>query len=331
MSLLKLLSICLISAGAVVMFLSIIKYHSTILIAQSFLKQASNTAMTWYKVHHSLMFFFFIGYVVVLFSIIWDVRIASEIFTSIIFFSGAGFVLIGILLQSRMLTSIQKQHRILLDKNIQLSQIEDANIYTLAYLAEIRDEETGKHIERTAQYVKLIAESLSTLPQYSLHLTSRYIDDITKSAPLHDIGKVGVPDAILKKTGKLSSEEFDAIKLHCEYGANILKKAEKKLNFESYLALAIQLVMYHHERWDGNGYPEGLRGDAIPLSARIMAIADVYDALRSERCYKKGFSHEKSCEIILEERGKHFDPDIVDAFIYSQEIFKHISSTATAY
>lgn len=330
MNLPKLLSIGLISAGAVVMLLSIIKYHSTIRIAQNFLKKASKPSLTWYKVHHSLMFFFLIGYIVVLFSMIWDIRITSDLFTSIIFFSGAGFVLIGILLQARMLKSIKKQHRRLLDKNVQLSQIEDANIYTLAYLAETRDEETGKHIERTAQYVKLIAEFLSTLPQYSSHLTSRYIDDITKSAPLHDIGKVGVPDVILKKTGKLSSEEFDVIKLHCEYGANILKTAEKKLNFESYLTLAIQLVMYHHERWDGNGYPEGLKGDAIPLSAQIMAIADVYDALRSERCYKKGFSHEKSSEIILEERGKHFAPDIVDAFIHSQETFKQISSTSTA-
>lgn len=311
------------------MFASIIKYHATIRLAQSFLRKARDRATLWYKVHHLLMCFFLVGYIVVLLSMVWDVRITSDVFTSLIFFFGAGFVLVGILLQSRMLKSIRKQHKRLLHKNRQLSQIEDANIFTLAYLAEIRDEETGQHIERTSQYVKLIAEALSTSPKYSSHLTPRYIDDLEKSAPLHDIGKVGVPDAILKKTGKLSPEEFDAIKRHCEYGADILKLAEKKINFESYLTLAIQLVMYHHEKWDGSGYPEGLQGDAIPLSAQMMALADVYDALRSERCYKKEFSHEKSYAIILEERGRHFAPDIVDAFVHSEQAFKTISSSSS--
>jgi len=308
------------------MLVSIFKYHSTIRLAQSFLRGGRNRATAWYKVHHLLMVFFLIGYVVVLLSMMWDIRITSDIFTSIIFFFGAGFVLIGILLQSRMLTSIKQQHRSLSEKNRQLSRIEDANIYTLAYLAEIRDEETGLHIERTAQYVNILAQKLSESPKYSSHLTRRYINDVTKSATLHDIGKVGIPDAILKKTGTLTPEEFNTIKLHCEYGANILKIAEGKINFESYLTLAIQLVMYHHEKWDGSGYPEQLKGDEIPLSAQIMALADVYDALRSERCYKKGFSHEKAYHIILEEKEKHFAPDIVEAFIHSEQKFKDISS-----
>lgn len=328
-SLHKVVVITLILAGAGVMLVSIIKYHSTIRLAQTFLATSRYPAALWYRVHHWLMIFFLLGYVVVLFSIVSDIRITSDVFTAIIFFFGAAFVLIGILLQANMLKSIKRQHQKVLNKNLQLSHIEDANIYTLAYLAEIRDSETGKHIERTAQFVKLIAESLSRLPKYSSYLTPRYIDDIVKSAPLHDIGKVGVPDAILKKPGKLDADEFETIKLHCEYGANVLKIAEKKLNFESYLTLAIQLVMYHHERWDGNGYPEGLKGEAIPLSAQIMAIADVYDALRSERCYKEGFTHEKSREIILQEKGKHFSPDIVTAFLQTEETFKQISSAST--
>ena len=175
-------------------------------------------------------------------------------------------------------------------------------------------------------YVRELAIQLSTLPEYEDHLTTKYIGDLVKSAPLHDIGKVGVEDAILNKPGKLTDEEFNAIKRHCEYGANVLSIAESKVNFRSYLTLAIPLVRHHHERWDGNGYPDGLIGDQIPLSAQIMAVADVYDALRSERCYKNGFSHEKSMEIIISDKGKHFAPDVVDAFVKCERRFNEISS-----
>lgn len=307
------------------MLVSIVKYHATIRLAQSF-SEKRRQGTKWYKVHHLLMIFFLVGYLVVLYSIINDIEITNDIFTSLIFFFGASFVLIGILLQVSMLSSIKRNHKKLIQKNVQVTQAEDATIYALAYLSEIRDKETGEHIQRTAQYVRVIVEELSIVPKYKGHLTQRYMNDVVKSAPLHDIGKVGVPDGILNKPGKLTAEEFDEIKKHSNYGAEVLETAEKGLNFQSYLKIAIQLVRHHHERWDGSGYPGGLSGDDIPLSAQIMAIADVYDALRSERCYKKGFSHEKTCDIIEQEAGKQFSPDLVDAFKKSKKTFEHISS-----
>lgn len=322
---LKMLSIMLISMGAIIMLLSIVKYHATIRLVQGFMKKKGGHRATWYKVHHLLMMFFFIGYVVVIASIVEDVPITGDLFTSLIFFFGAAFVLIGILLQISMLKSIKKQQRKLTHKNTQVSQAEDATIFALAYLAEMRDFETGKHIERTSHYVRIVAEELSSMPEYKEHLTRRYIKDIVKAAPLHDIGKVGVADEVLKKPGKLTNEEFEQIKEHPAYGADILERAEKKLNFQSYLRIAIQLVRHHHERWDGKGYPDGLKGDEIPLSAQMMALADVYDALRSERCYKKEFSHQKSCEIIEQEMGKQFSPDIIKAFIQVKPEFENVS------
>jgi HD-GYP domain-containing protein (c-di-GMP phosphodiesterase class II) len=170
-------------------------------------------------------------------------------------------------------------------------------------------------------------EKLSEHPEYSDYLTVKYKRDLVKAAPLHDIGKVGVPDAILKKKGRLTEDEFAIMKKHCEYGARVLKIADEKLGFESFLKLAIQIVLTHHEKWDGSGYPQGLKGEAIPLSGRIMAVADVYDALRSERCYKSSFSHEKACRILQEEKGKHFDPLLIDILFECENDFKIISSS----
>lgn len=272
------------------------------------------------------MCFFLVGYLVVLFSILLDIRIIGVFFTGVIFFFGAVFVFLGILLQSDMLVSIKQRHEKIICQNKQLIQTENVTIFALAYQAEIRDQETGKHLERTSKYVKLIAEELWRTPKYR-SLKHDYISNIVKSAPLHDIGKVGIPDYILKKPGKLTEEEFEIIKKHCEYGANILKTAERKLDFESYLIVAVKLVMSHHERWDGKGYPHALKEDEIPLSARIMALADVYDALRSKRCYKKAFSHEESCVIIRSEKGKQFDPDVTDAFLRIEKIFLQVSET----
>lgn len=272
------------------------------------------------------MVFFLICYILVLFALVKNINIIGELLMSVMFFFGAVFVLIGILLQNKLLNSIELEHHKFIEKNEQLNQLQDANIFTLAYLAEIRDSETGKHIERTAMYVRELAIQLSLFPQYKNHLTTKYISDLVKSAPLHDIGKVGVEDAILKKTGRLTDVEFEAMKRHCEYGANILTIAESKINFRSYLTLAIPLARSHHERWDGDGYPDGLIGDQIPLSAQIMAVADVYDALRSERCYKKSFVHKKSTQIIVDEKGKQFAPDIVDAFLKCERKFNEIST-----
>lgn len=327
MPLYKFISIVFVFLGAVIMAVSIVRYHSTIQMVQSFLDKSAESGTRWYRVHHYLMVFFLISYIVVLISIINDIHIVNEMFTSVIFFVGAGFVLIGILLQSRMLSSIKYRNDELIKNNKRLQQVEDATIYALAFLAETRDEETGKHIERTAEYVGLLAQDLSKMSKYNNHLTDKYIHDIVKAAPLHDIGKVGISDEVLKKTGKLNAEEFEAMKLHCQCGANILTIAESKLDFESYFTLAIPLVMSHHERWDGEGYPLKLKGDNIPLSAQIMAVADVYDALRSERCYKKSFSHEKSKSIINNEREKQFAPDVVDSFLRIEHHFEAISNT----
>lgn len=324
----KAISMLLIGLGAIIMMLSVYKYYSTIRLVQSFLEITKKHSTRWYTIHHLLMVFFLFGYIVVLVALYNNISLISELFTSVIFLFGAAFVLIGILLQSTMLKSIQRQHTKLEEKNQQLREIEDATIYTLAHLAEIRDFETGKHIERTSQYVRVLTENLQYNPNYKDYLTFHYIDDIIKAAPLHDIGKVGVKDSILTKPGKLTDEEYEEMKKHCQLGADILFIAENKIHFHSYFPLARQLVMSHHERWDGTGYPEQLQGDEIPLSAQIMAVADVYDALTSERCYKEAFTHEVACKIIEEERGKQFAPDVVDAFMETQDLFPLIAATA---
>jgi HD-GYP domain-containing protein (c-di-GMP phosphodiesterase class II) len=210
--------------------------------------------------------------------------------------------------------------------NAQLVETQDVTIFALAYQAELRDKQTGKHLERTAIYVRILAEELARLPQYRSYLTATYIQDLVKSAPLHDIGKVGVPDSILLKPGKLDAEEMEEIKKHCVYGAKVLQIAEEKLKFQSFLNLAIQLTLYHHEKWDGSGYPRGMQGEAIPLSGRIMAIADNYDALRTHRVYKPAFPHAQCVAIIEAQSGKHFDPQLVDAFMRRQEDFERISA-----
>lgn len=206
-----------------------------------------------------------------------------------------------------------------------LSRTQEVIIASLAYQAEIRDMETGRHLERTGAYVRLLAETLQRNPLFSVYLTDEYLEDLVKSSPLHDIGKVGIPDAILCKQGKLTPDEFDIMKKHCEHGGAILKMAEDKLAFRSFLTIARQIAMHHHERWDGKGYPDGLAGDQIPLSARIMALADVYDALRSDRCYKKAFTHQQSRQILVENQDSHFDPAVVAAFLAQEERFEQIS------
>ena len=199
------------------------------------------------------------------------------------------------------------------ERTEELNLTRDTTILTLASLAETRDNETGAHILRTQRYVKALAQYLSNNPKYSAELDEATIDLLYKSAPLHDIGKVGIPDAILLKPGKLTVEEFEIMKGHAQMGADSLKIAEDQLGSNSFLRLARVIAQNHHEKWDGKGYPAGLSGEAIPLPGRLMAVADVYDALISKRVYKKGFGHERAMEIIREGRGQHFDPDIVDA------------------
>jgi putative two-component system response regulator len=207
--------------------------------------------------------------------------------------------------------------------------IQDVTIHAMASLAETRDNETGNHIRRTQHYVKLLAEKLRNNPRFAYFLNDdKTIELLFKSAPLHDIGKVGIPDKILLKPGRFEPEEFEIMKTHTTIGRDTILQAEKELGIEvPFLRLAKEIAYSHQEKWDGSGYPEGLSGDDIPISARLMAVADVYDALISRRVYKAGMPHEKAIEIIMEGKGKHFDPDVADAFLELSEEFKRIAAT----
>ena len=208
----------------------------------------------------------------------------------------------------------------------EVNAIQDVTILAMASLAETRDNETGNHILRTQHYVRLLAETLCEHARFRAELTPKTIDLLFKSAPLHDIGKVGVPDRILLKPGKLDADEFAQMKHHSILGKEAIVHAEEALGVEvEFLRLAKEIACYHHEKWDGTGYPYGLHGDEIPLSARLMALADVYDALISKRCYKAAMSHQEVVPIILAGRGNHFDPDITDAFARIHQQFHEIA------
>lgn len=212
-----------------------------------------------------------------------------------------------------------------LERTEEIAQTQDAAILCLAGLAETRDLETGRHLERTRHYVLKLCEGLTSHTNFRSVLTEENIRLAFKSAPLHDIGKVGVPDAILLKPGKLSDEEFELIKKHPVYGGDALAIAESRLGFNSFLSMAKDIAYYHHERWDGTGYPFGISGIEIPWAARLMAVADLYDALTSKRPYKEPWSHDDACAEIRRGRGTRFDPDVVDAFIRAEEHFKEIA------
>ncbi|MDQ7246112.1 response regulator [Dongia sedimenti] len=208
----------------------------------------------------------------------------------------------------------------------EVQAIQDVTILTMASLAETRDNETGNHIRRTQHYVKALAVKLRDHPRFAGYFTDHVIDLLFKSAPLHDIGKVGIPDKILLKPGKLTPEEFEVMKTHTTLGRDAIEQAERQLGTPvEFLKVAKEIAYSHQEKWDGSGYPEGLAGDAIPVSARLMAVADVYDALISRRVYKPAFTHERAVELIGEGRGKHFDPDVADAFMEIREEFRAIA------
>lgn len=211
------------------------------------------------------------------------------------------------------------------EKTNKLQLTQSVMIESLGTLAEYRDPETGGHIKRTQNYVKALAKHLQAIPQYKAELDDEKIELLFMSAPLHDIGKVGVSDAILLKPGKLTDDEFAEMKRHAEYGANALEKAAISLGDESFIECAKEIAYFHHEKWDGSGYPQGIAGTDIPLPGRIMAIADVYDALISKRVYKPPFTHEKAVSIILEEKGKQFEPALVDAFSEIEPTFRNIA------
>ncbi|KQW32823.1 MULTISPECIES: HD-GYP domain-containing protein [unclassified Acidovorax] len=208
----------------------------------------------------------------------------------------------------------------------ELAAIQDVTILAMASLAETRDNETGNHIRRTQHYVKALATALKTHPRFSTALSDHVIDMLYKSAPLHDIGKVGIPDRILLKPGRFEPHEFEIMKTHTTLGRDAIQHAEDQLGMPvEFLQYAKEIAYGHQEKWDGSGYPQGLAGEAIPLSARIMAVADVYDALISRRVYKDGMPHEKAVDIMREGRGSHFDPDILDAFLGMLEEFQRIA------
>lgn len=222
-----------------------------------------------------------------------------------------------------------KDHTVRLEELVkekvqEISSSQMATIHAMSKLAEYRDDHTGQHIERTRELCRMLAVELRRNPDYSSMIDDTFIDNIYHASPLHDIGKVGVPDGILLKPGKLTPEEFEVIKEHAAIGAATLDCVRDKYPKNEFIKMGIDLARYHHERWDGTGYPEGLAGEDIPLSARIMALVDVYDALRSERPYKKPFPHDESCRIIKEGRGSHFDPAVVDAFFKVESRFDSV-------
>jgi putative two-component system response regulator len=205
--------------------------------------------------------------------------------------------------------------------------IQDVTILAMASMAETRDLDTGNHIRRTQFYVKALAERLKEHPRFNTVLTEAFISLLFKSAPLHDIGKVGIPDRILLKPGRYEPQEFAIMKSHTTLGRDAIEHAERALGTPiAFLSLAKEIAYSHQEKWDGSGYPEGLAGEAIPVSARLMALADVYDALISRRVYKDGMGHDEAVRIITEGKGRHFDPDVVDAFMGLQDEFRAIAA-----
>jgi putative two-component system response regulator len=210
-------------------------------------------------------------------------------------------------------------------EELRISQ--EVTMVALASLAETRDNETGNHILRTQHYVLALATHLRDHARFSAALSEEVVDRVFKAAPLHDIGKVGIPDRILLKPGRLDADEFEIMKTHTTLGRDAIENAQRRVGVSvPLLEVAKEIALSHQEKWDGSGYPEGLAGEAIPLSARLMAVADVYDALISRRVYKAPMSHEQAAAIIVAGAGQHFDPDISDAFVALQAQFQMISS-----
>lgn len=211
-------------------------------------------------------------------------------------------------------------------RSAEVLAVQDVTVLAMASLAETRDADTGNHIRRTQAYVQALAQRLSTHPRFSGTLTPGFIERLFKSAPLHDIGKVGIPDRILLKPGRYEPHEFEIMKAHTTLGYEALDHAERSLGTRvEFLSMAKEIALSHQEKWDGSGYPQGLAGEAIPVSARLMALADVYDALICRRVYKAAMPHEKAVSIIQEGSGRHFDPDVVSAFLDIQDTFQDIA------
>jgi response regulator RpfG family c-di-GMP phosphodiesterase len=245
-------------------------------------------------------------------------------------FISVTYPLITLFVTFSLLTVIRfrMEEKRMLRRTKEMVVAQNLTLIGITSLAATRDKETGMHIRRTATFVKILAQRLSLSPEFSSLLDDHTIEVMFKSAPMHDIGKVGVPDAVLLKPGKLTEDEFKEIQKHTEHGWLAIEEAEKVSGIDgdtSFLKVSKEIIRCHHEKWDGSGYNQGLKGEEIPLSARIMAVADVYDALTSRRVYKDSFDHTKARDIIVEGRGSHFDPRVVDAFLEELEQFKEIA------
>ena len=246
---------------------------------------------------------------------------------------------ICIILIDVLVVGITQRNARMLDSQMELSEqvkhemerrtmMQNRVIGDLAAVIETRDAGTGGHIIRTKTYVSMIAREMKKYPKYKDILTDEYINQIENSAPLHDVGKIAIRDAILLKPGKLTDEEFDEMKKHSEKGGEMINNIFSNLDDDEFFRTAYDIAIAHHEKWDGSGYPKGLKGEEIPLSARIMAIADVYDALTSERCYKNAIPAEEAFNIIVEGRGTHFDPDIIDIVIkIKDELINYVNES----
>jgi putative two-component system response regulator len=214
------------------------------------------------------------------------------------------------------------------DQVKEISESQMATIFALAKLAEARDDDTGHHLERVQTWCKLLAVRCGEKSPHRVQADAAFVENIVQASPLHDIGKVGIRDAVLLKPGKLTPAEFEEMKTHATLGAHTLEAVQGNYPRNAFIRMGIEIARWHHEKWNGTGYPDGLRGNAIPLSARIMAVADVYDALRSRRCYRPALSHEKAREIIFEGNGSHFDPDVIDVFRELDTTFQSLSDAA---
>jgi putative two-component system response regulator len=220
----------------------------------------------------------------------------------------------------------QNLEKLVQERTAQLYLMQEAIIVAMASMAETRDQETGNHIRRTQNYVRALARHLQTHPRFAAELSDEAIELLYRSAPLHDIGKVGIPDRILLKPGNLDREEFEIMKMHAVYGRDTIMLVERHIGgSNSFLMFAREIAHSHQEKWDGSGYPQNLAGEQIPLSARLMAVADVYDALISKRVYKPAFTHEQALDVMRKGRGSHFDPDVLDAFFEIEPKFAQIA------
>jgi putative two-component system response regulator len=229
--------------------------------------------------------------------------------------------------QERLKDDNQRLEDAVRRRTAELERTQHATAFSLAKLAESRDPETGEHLERMRRYVRELAIVMGTWRKYESVIDSKFVETVYYASPLHDIGKVGIQDDILLKPGKLTDDKFDVMKTHTIVGGDTLKAANEEATGNSFLEMGCDIAYFHHEKWNGRGYPFGISGETIPLAARIVALGDAYDALTTKRPYKEAFSHDTSRDIIVKDAGEHFDPDVVEAFLEREHKFIRIKES----